>query len=958
MFDRLGWVVLRLRYVFVLGWLIAAVLFGALAPSLAKAGSADETSFLPSDAQSLAARAVTAQAFPSDYAPTVALIVFSRPGGLTDADRLAIEGLRPYFEGSGHQDAVLRYVTAEGSPSSASMLRSFDNVIELARVDMSTPSFLPRTNDAVDAIRAHLSTSGVLPAGLAAQVSGQAGIGRDYLNAIKDGTDRTTLVTIVLVVLVLLLIYRAPLAALAPLLTIGSAFMVARGILGFMAQGGWQLSSVLDSFIVVLVFGVGTDYTIFFISRFREELAHREHDEALRVTVNRIGAVIAASAATVIVGLGSMAAARFGMIQTTGPALAIAVFVTLLAGLTLTPSLLAIFGRHIFWPLHEATRAAPAGDLAGGANAGAHGPERGIWASLARRITARPGAVSGLVLVFLIVPALWLPQLKQNFDVLNELPSGVESRQGYETLAKHLAEGQLMPVTVLVKLPSSSPAWSSQSGLAGIGALESQIAGLADVNSVRSVVDPMGEGVVSDLSRPSAQLAKAVKLLGGGPLPDINALLGDSSLATLNSSSEYVKGLAVAYPDRDEADMTATKADLDILAGAIVDARKQALVANQLDATATQLAAPNPGGPKSGPATQLAALKSYLDALGAALPAVTAQPSYKAAMTAIASFSASPSPDMYNQLLIALGDLSTWFKARPTPFYFDASVATTQVAPGADVQTIRARLHDEFVRLASAFTPADLYASPDLLSAYVSGDGTVARLYITTATNPYDTQSFDTIRKLRTLLASPQPGVLPGATVYVGGATAEFADVQDTISADFLRVAAITIIGILLVLILLLRAFVAPVYLVVTVLLSYATSLSVSALILQHVFGQAGINYFIPLIVFVLLVALGSDYNIFLMSRVREESSARDLRSGIRIASARTGTVITSAGLILAGTFGALVASPLQLLFQAGLAVALGVLVDTFVVRSLLVPAITAFVGELAWWPFHRGGAK
>jgi RND superfamily putative drug exporter len=90
------------------------------------------------------------------------------------------------------------------------------------------------------------------------------------------------------------------------------------------------------------------------------------------------------------------------------------------------------------------------------------------------------------------------------------------------------------------------------------------------------------------------------------------------------------------------------------------------------------------------------------------------------------------------------------------------------------------------------------------------------------------------------------------------------------------------------------------------------------------------------------------------MSRVREESATRGLRAGIRAASARTGTVITSAGLILAGTFGALVSSPLQLLFQVGLAVALGVLIDTFVVRSLLVPALTAFIGERAWWPFHR----
>jgi RND superfamily putative drug exporter len=240
----------------------------------------------------------------------------------------------------------------------------------------------------------------------------------------------------------------------------------------------------------------------------------------------------------------------------------------------------------------------------------------------------------------------------------------------------------------------------------------------------------------------------------------------------------------------------------------------------------------------------------------------------------------------------------------------------------------------------------------------------VARIYVTTSTNPYDEKSFATVRDMRTLMAT-DPGhfsaAAAGATTatpkaYVGGASAEFADVQDTISADFLRVAAITILGILIVLILLLRALVAPLYLVLTVLLSYVTSLSLSALILHYVFGQTGINYFIPLMVFVLLVALGSDYNIFLMSRVREESSTRDLRPGIRIASARTGTVITSAGLILAGTFGALVTSPLQLLFQVGLTVALGVLIDTFIVRSLLVPAITAFIGERAWWPFHRRG--
>jgi putative drug exporter of the RND superfamily len=968
MFDRLGPLVLRFRFVFVVAWLVAAAAFGALAPSLSQAGSADETSFLPRDAESLAARQLIASAFPQDSAPTLALIVFARPGGLTDADRAAIEGLRGYFEGSGHPDAVLRYVTAETTPSLASMFRSADGVVELAQVDMSTPSFLPRTNAAVDAIRAHLAGSGVLPAGMTAQVTGQAGIGRDYLQAIEDGTSRTTLVTIILVVLVLLVIYRAPLAALAPLITIGSAFMVARGILGFLAQAGWQLSSVLDSFIVVLVFGVGTDYTIFLISRFREELARNSRDDALRVTVSRIGAVITASAATVIVGLASMVVARFGMIQTTGPALAITIFVTLLAGLTLTPSLLAIFGRRLFWPRHEQTRTAS-------------DEEHGFWAALAHRITARPGLLAGVVLVLLVVPALGLPMLKENFDVLNELPGGAESRQGFETLSRHLAEGQLMPLTVLVKVPGGSgTVLTSEQGLADIGALEKSIAALPNVQTVRSLVDPMGEGKVSDLLRPTVQIPAAAAALRETPGADLNAQLGDASLAGIESTAGYVGGLAAAFPDLPAADQSAVKADLATLVSGIVEARKVTLVPNQLDTIASQLRAAALAPASSAAATQLAALVSYLDELGVAQPAVQSLPSYRAAESAAAALAAPADPQALSDFTMLLGSiqrLSAWFKAQPEQFYFAPTVmqpSAEMVATEQAMVEARTRLPVELDRLAAYFGPNDLYASPDLRAAYVSGDATVTRLYVTTSTNPYDTKSFTTVRDMRALLAT-DPGhfgagsgsAIGAAAVsaptaaapqaYVGGATAEFADVQDTISADFLRVAAITIIGILIVLILLLRALVAPVYLVVTVLLSYAMSLSVSAFILQHLFGQAGMNYFIPLMVFVLLVALGSDYNIFLMSRVREESSTRELRPGIRVASARTGTVITSAGLILAGTFGALVTSPLQLLFQVGLAVALGVLIDTFVVRSLLVPAITAFIGEWAWWPFHRRGA-
>jgi putative drug exporter of the RND superfamily len=944
-FDRLGRLVLRFRYVFVAGWAVAAIAMGLLGPSLSHVGSADETSFLPADAESLAARQVIAKAFPNDAAPSTALLVFSRVDGLTDADRAAIEGLRTFFEGGGHPGAILRYVTAEKTTSLASMFRSADGVVELARIDLSSPSFLPATNQAIDAMRAHLATAGVLPSGLSASISGQAGIGRDYLKAIEEGTNRTTIVTIVLVVVVLLLIYRAPLAALVPLITIGCAFLVSRGLLGFMAQGGWKLSSVLDSFIVVLVFGVGTDYSIFLISRFREELARNRYVDAVCVTVGRIGAVISASAATVIVGLSSMMVASFGMIQTTGPALALVIFVTLLAGLSLTPSLLAIFGRRLFWPLHEQTRVEGSDD-------------KGIWAALARGIVAKPGLLAVLVLVVLAAPLLALPGLKQNFNVLQELPAGAESRVGFDTLSSHLPEGRLLPLNVLVKVPAAD--LSSPASLAAMGRLVEQIAAMPDVQGVSSVVDPKGEGKVADTLRPAVQLPLIADGFAKPPNPDLNKSLSDASLASVNSTVDYFGGLAKAWPKSAGAALDVVNADLAILQKGLVDGRSQANLAGQLSKIGDTLQAAAAGGASGDAAAQLAALKAYLDDLGAKVPAVAASAAdngYQAAEAAVVQLASGIDVPTYLQLLSSVRSLQSWAEAQSPAIYFSSSTVTptaAQLAAQEAVLAARGRLPAESRALAAAFGPDDLYASPELVKAYESDAHDVARLYVTTTANPYDTRAFDTVRSLRALMTSDAASFGQGATAYVGGSSAEFADVQSTISSDFNRVALITIVGTLIVLILLLRALLAPVYLVLTVLLSYVASLSLSAFLLQHVFGQPGVNYFIPLMVFVLLVALGSDYNIFLMSRVREEGETRPLRAGIRVASARTGTVITSAGLILAGTFGALITSPLQLLFQVGVTVGLGVLIDTFVVRSLLVPAVTAFIGERAWWPGHR----
>ena len=136
-----------------------------------------------------------------------------------------------------------------------------------------------------------------------------------------------------------------------------------------------------------------------------------------------------------------------------------------------------------------------------------------------------------------------------------------------------------------------------------------------------------------------------------------------------------------------------------------------------------------------------------------------------------------------------------------------------------------------------------------------------------------------------------------------------------------------------------------------TVLLSYGATIGIVTWLFQDILGYNGISYIIPILLFVLLVALGADYNIFLSSRIKEESEKSDPLAGVRVASEKTGAIITACGIILAGTFATMAFAPLQMLFQIGLAVAIGILLDTFIVRAILVPAIATLLGKWNWWP-------
>ena len=289
------------------------------------------------------------------------------------------------------------------------------------------------------------------------------------------------------------------------------------------------------------------------------------------------------------------------------------------------------------------------------------------------------------------------------------------------------------------------------------------------------------------------------------------------------------------------------------------------------------------------------------------------------------------------------GPLTVAQSFRGTPASITAENVLAEYFPagsGEPVQVISTASSASQVRNALVATPGIASVTPP-----VTKNG-LAFLQATMTLPPDSSAAYTLVDKVRTTVHA-----IPGADAKVGGGTAINKDVESAAAHDRDLLIPLILGVVLIILGLLLRAIVAPLVLIGTVVLSFGAALGISALFFQHVFGFAGADTSVPLFVFVFLVALGIDYNIFLMTRVREESARSGTRRGALAGLAATGGVITSAGLVLAGTFAVLGTLPLVEFTEIGFAVALGVLLDTIVVRSVLVTSLTLDIGRHIWWP-------
>jgi putative drug exporter of the RND superfamily len=289
------------------------------------------------------------------------------------------------------------------------------------------------------------------------------------------------------------------------------------------------------------------------------------------------------------------------------------------------------------------------------------------------------------------------------------------------------------------------------------------------------------------------------------------------------------------------------------------------------------------------------------------------------------------------------GTLTTAQSFRGTPSSITAQNVLDKYFPagtGEPVEVIANAASAGAVRNALATTPGIASVTQPVTK------GGLSWLEATMTVPPDSSSAYTLVDHIRTTVHA-----IPGADAKVGGGTAINADVESAAAHDRDLLIPLILGVVFLILGLLLRAIVAPLVLIGTVVLSFGTALGLSALFFKHVFGFAGADTSVPLFIFVFLVALGIDYNIFLMTRVREESARYGTRQGALNGLAATGGVITSAGLVLAGTFAVLGTLPLVEFTEIGFAVAIGVLIDTIIVRSVLVTALTLDIGRHVWWP-------
>ncbi|MDT5154792.1 MAG: putative drug exporter of the superfamily [Mycobacterium sp.] len=979
---RLADLVVRWPWVVIGVWIAIAVALPLSFPSLGEMAQKHPLAILPSDAPSSVTAKKMTEAFHEPGNDDLLLVALINENGLGPADEATYGKLVDALHDD--QADVVTVQDFVNTPQLRQFLTSEDKKTWVLPVGLAGELGTPRSFDSFNRV-ADIVERSVAGSPMTVHLTGPAATVADLTVAGQRDRLPIELAIAVLVLLVLLLVYRSAVTMLLPLVTIGSSLVIAQAVVaGFSQLTGSGVSNQSIVFLSAIMAGAGTDYAVFLISRYHDYVrSGMDSNRAVKAAMISIGKVITASATTVGITFLLLSFAKMGVFRTVGISSAIGIGVAFLAGVTLLPAILVLAGpRGWVKPRRELTAR--------------------FWRRSGIRIVRRPVAHLVASVLVLAILASFAILAKYNYDDRKVVAASAPSSIGYAALERHFPISQSIPEYILVQSPHDL---RTPRALADLEQLASRVAQLPNVGLVSGITRPLGD--VPQEFRATYQAGLVGNRLADGS-DQINQRTGD-----LNRLAAGANTLADSLNDV-RAQVNRIVPSIQSLVSEFSSMRTQYggdKLVRDVDNAAKLVDSINALGNSMG--VNFTAAKDFFAWIGPVLTALQGNPVCDADSSCsntrnqfeqLVAARNGGNLDQINDLAHQFQSFGDKQSLNATVNKLNGALANVakavnsmglnkpggpqaglnqlkqnadrlaggsqQVAGGVNQLVDQIKLVASGLNEASAFLltmkdnaadpsqagfniPEQVLGLPDFqkaAKAFISPDGHSVRYLVQTKLNPFSSEAMDQVNEISDTARGAQPNTtLSDATISMGGFPAALRDTRDYYEHDIRYIIFATLIVVLLTLMVLLRAIVAPLYLVGSVVISYFAAIGVGVLAFQFILGQQ-LHWSVPPLAFVVLVAVGADYNMLLVSRMRDESP-HSMRHGIIRTLGSTGGVITAAGLIFAASMGGLLFSSIGIVMQGGFVIGVGILLDTFVVRTITVPAIAALVGRANWWP-------
>ncbi|KAA1249695.1 MMPL family transporter [Mycobacterium simiae] len=910
----------RLSVPILLFWIGLAAVTNVAVPKLEEVGKAHNVALIAPDAPSMQAMKRIGKVFREFDSDSAAMIVLEGDKPLAaDAHRYYDTLVQRLSQDTKHVQHVENFW---GDPLTAAGSQSTDGKAAYVQVYLAGNQGEALSIASVDAVRdivAHTPS----PPGLQAYVTGAAPLIADQFQVGSKGTVKVTAITFLVIAVMLFVVYRSIATTILVLLTVLIQVAAARGVVAFLGDSGIiGLSTYSTNLLTLLAIAAGTDYAIFVLGRYHEGRHDGQDREAAFYSMFRGTAhVVLGSGLTIVGAVYCLTFTRLPYFQTLGVPAAIGILVALAASLTLAPAVLTV-GSHF----------------------GLFEPKRKMrtqgWRRIGTAIVRWPGPILAVACAAAVVGLLALPGYQTSYDIRPYMPATSPANVGYTAAERHFSPARLNPELLMIEtdhdmrnpadmivLDRVARGVFHIPGIAQVQAITRPLGTPIDHSSVPFQVSMQSVGQVmnlsyqqdraADLLKQADELAKTVAILQRQYALQQELAAAThaetegfhDTIATINDLRDKIANFddfwrplrSYFYWEKHCFDIPicwALRSIFDALDGIDqLSERFQNLTASldKLDAIQPQLVALIPEQIASQQTNRELALSNYATMSG-----------------------------IYSQT---------------------AALVENATAMGRAFDT--AKNDDSF------YLPPEAFNNPDFkrgLKLFLSPDGKAARMIISHEGDPATPEGISHIDPIRKAAHEAVKGTpLAAAKIYLAGTASTYKDIQDGAKYDLMIVAIAALSLILLIMLTLTRSLVAAIVIVGTVALSLGASFGLSVLVWQDILGIR-LYWIVLALAVILLLAVGSDYNLLLISRFKEEINA-GLKTGIIRAMASTGGVVTAAGLVFAATMSSFVFGDLRVLGQIGTTIGLGLLFDTLIVRAFMTPSVAALLGRWFWWP-------